>query len=66
MQELLAPSNAKDIQDAAQATGTVIPVHVYLYSHYSHQYGYYFHSSQQLQDLVASLNPKLVRVVGEL
>lgn len=65
MQEAMTPLNQKDILKAAKATGRVIPVQIYLYSHYEQPYGYNFTTSKQLKDLVSSLDPKLVRVVGE-
>jgi hypothetical protein len=62
----MSPLNQRDILAAAKASGKVIPVQIYLYSHYDERYGYYFKNSQQLEDLVKSLDPKLVRLVGEL
>lgn len=65
MQEILSPLNQKDLSAAAKAAGKVLPVQVYLFSHYDEKYGYYFQNSQKLEDLVKSLDPKLVTVVGE-
>lgn len=65
-QELMSPLNQRDILAAAKAASKVIPVQIYLFSHYDGKYGYNFKSSQQLQDLVKTLDPKLVRVVGGL
>lgn len=61
----MAPSNQKDILAAARISGKVIPVQIYLYSHYENPYGYFFNTTQQLKDLVDSLDPQLVKVVGE-
>jgi hypothetical protein len=62
----MSPLNQRDILAAAKATGRVIPVQIYLYSHYDHNsYGYSLNSSQQLESLVKSLDPMLVQVVGE-
>lgn len=66
VQEIMSPLNQKDILAAAKAAGKVIPVQIYLFSHYDSKYGYYFTSSKQLEDLIKSLDPKLVKVVGEL
>jgi hypothetical protein len=63
-QEALTPGNQKDILAAAKVAGTVIPVHVYLYSHYENAYGYNFTTPQQLQALVDSLDPRYIKVVG--
>lgn len=62
----MSPLNQKDILAAAKAAGKVIPVQIYLFSHYDEKYGYYFTTSKQLEDLVKSLDPKLVKVVGRL
>jgi hypothetical protein len=61
----MTPLNQKDILEAARVSGKVIPVHIYLYSHYEEPFGYNFTTSKQLTDLVSSLDPKRVRVVGE-
>jgi hypothetical protein len=51
---------------AAKATGTVIPVHIYLYNHYDNPFGYNFNTTQQLQALVRSLDPRLVRIAAAI
>lgn len=60
----MTPINQRDILEAARVTGRLIPVHIYLYNHYNHPYGFNLTTSRQLWDLVRSLDPKLVRVVG--
>jgi hypothetical protein len=61
----MTPLNQKDILEAARVSGKVIPVHIYLYSHSENPYGYNFTTSKQLGDLVDSLDPRRVKVVGE-
>lgn len=61
----MTPLNQKDILEAARLTGQVIPVHIYLYSHYENPYGYNLTTSKQLMDLVNSLDPRLVKIVGK-
>lgn len=61
----MTPLNQEHILKAAKASGKVIPVQIYLYSHYENPYGYNFTTSKQLMDLVSSLDTQLVKVVGE-
>jgi hypothetical protein len=61
----MTPLNQKDILEAARVSGKVIPVHIYLYSHYDNPYGYNFTTSKQLADLINSLDTRRVKVVGE-
>lgn len=64
-QETMTPLNQKDILEAARVSVKIIPVHIYLYSHYENPYGYNFTTSKQLGDLVNSLDSRRVKVVGE-
>lgn len=49
MQELVGPGNLADVAAAAQDTGTTIPVHLYLFQHYSDPWGWEFKSAGELQ-----------------
>lgn len=61
----MTPGDQRDILAAAKAAGVVIPVHIYLYDHYGTPHGFNLNLTSEARQLVNSLDPKLVKVVGE-
>lgn len=45
----MGPGNQENLTLAAEESGKTIPVHIYLYNHYSDPWGYNFTTSVELQ-----------------
>jgi hypothetical protein len=59
----MGPGNQENLTMAAEESGKTVPVHIYLYNHYSDPWGYNFTTSAELQELIDSL-PANIDVKG--